>query len=124
MISNAIEAFAGYSVATKEAADDFRKESISQGGTWGPALTARALYIAQAVISLVAAPLSLLGLLFGSGVVLCTEGREKACEVLKGAILMPLLHIAIIPTVLIATVLPHSLKWDTPAAQALECLKA
>jgi uncharacterized membrane protein (UPF0136 family) len=123
MITSACDTFFKYSFSPTKKANELREASIKDNGTWGEALTARALFIAQAIVSLVAIPLVFLGLIFASALALCIEGKEAAVELAKYISFMSLLNIAVIPTSLISAFAPHSLQWEAPVAQVFQCLK-
>jgi hypothetical protein len=123
MITSACQKFFDYSFSPVSKAETLRDASIKDNGTWGEALTARALFIAQAIVSLVTVPLTLLALLFAPALALCVEGKEQAGQVLKYLGYMSLAHIFFIPTTLIAAFVPHSLQWEAPVSQASKCFE-
>jgi hypothetical protein len=124
MITTFCKESAKYFIAPGKTALELRKASLEEKGTWGEALKARALFIAQAIVSIVAVPLALLALIFVAPLVLCTEGKEAAHKLLKELSFTILGHITTIPTALLAAVVPHSLKWQAPASQAVQCFKS
>jgi hypothetical protein len=122
MITSACEKFVNYSFSPLEKASALRAASIKDDGTWGEALTARALFIAQAIVNLAIVPLTLLGLIFAPALALCIEGKEGAGKLLKNLSLLSLVNIAFIPTNLISAFVPHSLEWEAPASLLGKCL--
>jgi hypothetical protein len=122
MITSACQKFFDHSFSPFAKASDLRAASIKDNGTWGEALTARALYIAQAIVSIVTAPITLLALIFAPALALCVEGKEKAGELLKQLSFASVLNISLIPATLIAAFIPHSLQWEAPVAQVVQCI--
>jgi hypothetical protein len=112
-----------YSMTPMQKAMEFRStslqdESICLEAT--QALGARALFIAQVIVSLIALPIFLLGMFLVPPLQLCAkrEGEVLAAATAFGK--MCLVHLSIIPTALISACLPHSLECETPLRQAWE----
>jgi hypothetical protein len=123
MIRNFCNESRKYFMAPSDMALELRNASIEENGTWGQALAARVLFVAQAIVSLVAIPLALLALLFIPPLALCIEGREAAYNLAKELMCSSLSHLSAIPTTLLAAVLPHSLTWNAPAVQVNQCFR-
>lgn len=122
MISTACMKFSICSAIPCGIAEKLRGASIGENnGTWGEVLGARALFIAQAIVSIVAAPLTLLALLFAPFLALCMEDKEAAKKNFKQLGFMLLNHVTFIPTTLIAAFVPHSLKWNAPMLPVAKC---
>jgi hypothetical protein len=122
MITSAYQKCFMYASKPIAKALNLRDASIEDNGTWGEALTARALFIAQAIVSLVAIPFTFLALLFAPALALCVEGKKAAGKLLKDLSGATLLNISFIPTGLISAFVPHSLEWKAPTLQVVKCL--
>lgn len=111
--------YLGYPMGT---ARDLRADSLKEGGTWMQSLGARALFVAQSIVSIVAIPLIILAALFMLPLAWCADVGDTPCDVLKFLGKMSLVHLSAIPTSLIAALVPHSCEWSSPAKEVAECL--
>jgi hypothetical protein len=123
MIQTVSDELSLYSISPLEKALDLRKNSNQEDCAWGKALGARALFLAQAIVSIVAIPFFLLAALFVPLLVLCSDGSKEALKTAFGLGKMMPFHLSIIPTSLFAAFLPHSLEWISPMKQTLQCLQ-
>jgi len=121
MISSSINTLLSYSLKPGVIAEDLR-DAFLDDDRWEVGLGSRALYIAQVVTSIAAMPLAILAIIRISVLILCVEGKEAAMELFLSLAKLPILHLCAIPTCLIAAFVPHSLKWEWPAQQVLDCL--
>jgi hypothetical protein len=121
-ISGVVRNLSGYFCSPMEEACTLRDKTNSKDGTWGQAIGARGLFIAQAIASIVALPILLLAAIFTPALALCIEGKENAWELLKAIARTEILHLSLIPTALIAAFAPHSAKCLSPTKEVIECL--
>lgn len=91
------------------------REEAVQEKNWAKDATARALFLAQVICSLVAVPLTFLGILLAMASLFCRA--KTASMALMQLVVCELLHLAAIPTYLLAAMLPHSMNWDSPMKQ-------
>jgi hypothetical protein len=103
-------------------AEELREKSNAQDGTWGQALGSRALFIAQAITSIVGLPIFLLAAIFTFSLDLCLEDSNGAWDSMIALGKAELMHIAIIPTALISAFAPHFSMWNSPAQEVSSCL--
>jgi hypothetical protein len=100
------------------------RDAVNKDGSWGKALSARGLFLAQTLVSIVTIPLALIALLFAPALALVTEGKEGAFQVVKDLGETTLVHACLIPTCFISAFVPHSLEWRAPLYQVAEFVES
>jgi hypothetical protein len=117
MISGTCQFITSCTFLPSAASINLRDMANREDGTCIEWLGARVAFLAQAAASVAGTAFCLLAAIFAPPLILCSEGQNQAWNALTHLGKYTCLHLSLIPTSLIAAILPHPWNYFSPAEE-------